>query len=112
MADAEHEPGREPSILPPEVYPRRYPSTVGGALYVLAMVVLFVGIYLAAREDWRLGVRWMAGSLLFAAGCRLFLPSRQAGMLAVRHRLVDVALLVGVGAALIFLAGSIPNQPL
>ena len=101
----------EPEILPPEEPPRRYPSTIGGALYVVAMIVLFVGIYLVAREDWRVGVRWMAGSLLFAAGCRLLLPSRQAGMLAVRNRAVDVALLVGVGGALIFLAGSIPNQP-
>ena len=110
MADGVPEP--DPEVLPPEEAPRRYPSTIGGALYVLAMVVLFVGIYLVAREDWRVGVRWMAGSLLFAAGCRLLLPSRQAGMLAVRNRAVDVALLVVVGGALIFLAGSIPNQPL
>ncbi|MGZ8744300.1 MAG: DUF3017 domain-containing protein [Nocardioides sp.] len=112
MADAVPEPEREPDILPPEEAPRRYPSTIGGALYVVAMVVLFIGIYLAAREDWRLGVRWMAGSLLFAAGCRALLPSRQAGMLAVRNRVVDVALLTGAGVAMIVLAGSIPNQPL
>lgn len=102
----------EPEILPPEPPPRRYPSTVGGALYLLVMMALMVGLVLTAVEDWRLGVRWMAGSLLFAAACRLLLPTRQAGMLAVRHRVVDVLLLVGVGGALIFLAGSIPNQPL
>jgi len=101
----------DPEILPPEEPPRRYPSTIGGALYVLVMIVLLIGIYLVAREDWRVGVRWMAGSMLFAASCRLLLPSRQAGMLAVRNRAVDVALLVGVGGALIFLAESIPNQP-
>lgn len=101
-----------PDLVPPERPPRRYPSTVGGVLYLLAMVGVLVGVFLAARDDWRLGVRWMAGSLLFAAACRLLLPSRQAGMLAVRHRVIDVAVLVGVGAMLIFLAGSIPNQPL
>lgn len=101
-----------PDILPPEPPPRRYPSTIGGALYLMTMAGVIVGTFLAARDDWRLGVRWMAGSLLFAAGCRLLLPSRQAGMLAVRNRALDVALLVVVGAVLIFLAGSIPNQPL
>lgn len=101
-----------PEIRPPEPAPRRYPSTIGGALYLLAMAGVVVGIFLAVRDDWRLGVRWMAGSLLFAAACRLLLPSREAGMLAVRHRAVDVVMLVGVGAVLIFLASSIPNQPL
>lgn len=101
-----------PDIVPPEAPPRRYPSTIGGALYLLAMAGVLVGIFLAALADWRLGVRWMAGSLLFAAACRLLLPNRQAGMLAVRHRALDVAMLVGVAVVLIFLAGSIPNQPL
>jgi hypothetical protein len=32
-------------------------------------------------------------------------------MLAVRHRLVDVGMLAVTGAALIFLAGSIPEPP-
>ena len=39
------------------------------------------------------------------------LPARDAGMLAVRHRLVDVVLLGGVGGLLLFLARTIPNQP-
>lgn len=102
----------EPELTPPEETPRRYPSTIGGLLYLLALAGVVVGLALAVRDDWRLGVRWVAGALLFAAVCRLLLPSRQAGMLAVRHRAVDVALLVLVGGALIFLAGSIPNQPL
>jgi cation transport ATPase len=102
----------EPDLVPPEPAPRRYPSTIGGALYLLALAGVVVGIFLAALEDWRLGVRWMAGALLFAAVCRLLLPSRQAGMLAVRHRALDVGLLVVVGVVLFFLAGSIPNQPI
>ncbi len=106
------EPQPEPDILPPEEPPRRYPSTIGGTLYLLAVAGVLGGVLLAALHDWRLGVRWMAGSLLFAAACRLLLPSRQAGMLAVRRRAVDVALLVVVGGVLIFLAGSIPTQPL
>ena len=43
---------------------------------------------------------------------RLVLPARDAGMLAVRHRFVDVLLLVGVAGAIYYLAGDIPDQPL
>jgi hypothetical protein len=39
------------------------------------------------------------------------LSPRDAGMLAVRHKALDVVLLAGLGAALIFLASSIPDQP-
>ncbi|HRK48426.1 MAG TPA: DUF3017 domain-containing protein, partial [Nocardioides sp.] len=49
--------------------------------------------------------------LCFAALLRLVLPSRDAGMLAVRRRLVDMVVLGGMGAALFFLASTIPNQP-
>ena len=61
--------------------------------------------------DWRLGIRCLAGGLCFAALLRLVLPARDAGMLAVRHRSFDALLLAGVGAALIFLAATIPDQP-
>ena len=70
-----------------------------------------VGLGITARGDWRLGVRWIAASLLAAAVLRLVLPARDAGMLAVRRRSVDVALLVVVGLALFVLAATIPNQP-
>ena len=101
-----------PDILPPERPPRRYPSTLGGMLYLLALGGVLVGLALVVWEDWRTGVRVVAGSLGFAAACRLVLPTRQAGMLAVRHRAVDVLMLLGVAGALFFLAGDIPNQPL
>jgi hypothetical protein len=103
------EPG--PEILPPEPAPRRYPSTVGGLLYLVALAGVLSGLAIAALEDWRTGVRVIAVTLGFAAACRLVLPSRQAGMLAVRHRAFDVPLLVVVGGLMWFLAGDIPNQP-
>ena len=101
-----------PDILPPERPPRRYPSTLGGVLYLLALAGVLVGLALVVWQDWRTGVRAVAGALAFAAVCRLVLPTRQAGMLAVRHRMVDVLMLLGVAGALFFLAGDIPNQPL
>ncbi len=53
----------------------------------------------------------MAGSLAGASLLRLVLPQRDAGMLAVRHRLVDVLMLAAVAGALWYLAGDIPDQP-
>ena len=92
--------------------PRRYPSTLGGALYLLALAAVLAGVAIAVLDGWRNGVRWIGGGLVFAAVCRLLVPSRQAGMLAVRNRWIDVILLAGVGGLLLFLAGSIPDQPL
>jgi hypothetical protein len=91
---------------------RRYPSTIGGAFYLLVVGVSAVGLGIVTQGDWRLGVRWIAAALVLAAMARLVIPTRQAGMLAVRRRTVDVVILAGVGAALWFLASSIPNQPL
>jgi hypothetical protein len=97
---------------PEEPVERRYPSTIGGAFYLGILIATAIGIVIVSRShDWRLGVRVVAGALFAAALLRLVLPQRDAGMLAVRHRLVDVGVLVVIGGGLSFLAGSIPDQP-
>ncbi|WP_432476860.1 DUF3017 domain-containing protein [Nocardioides sp. GXQ0305] len=98
--------------VPPEEPPRRYPSTIGGALYLVSLLGVGCGLVIVMIGDWRLGVRFAGGSLLFAAACRLLLPRHHAGMLAVRNRWFDTAVLSLLGGALVVLAGSIPNQPL
>lgn len=98
-------------LLSGEVEERRYPSTIGGAFYLLVLLVTAAGLAVSALVDWRVGIRILGGSLLFAAAVRAVLSSRDAGMLAVRHKVLDVALLAGLGVALIFLASSIPDQP-
>ena len=95
-----------------EPHGRRYPSTIGGAFYLLVLGVSAVGLGVVTQGDWRLGVRWIGAALVLAAVARLVLPTRQAGMLAVRRRTVDVVILAGVGVAMLFLSASIPNQPL
>ena len=90
---------------------RRYPSTIGGAFYLLVLAIAGLGIVIAWHGDWRLGIRCLAGGLCFAALLRLVLPARDAGMLAVRNRFFDAILLGGAGAAILFLASTIPNQP-
>jgi hypothetical protein len=91
--------------------PRRYPSTIGGAFYVSILVAAGTALVVAARTDWRLGVQILGGAVLVAALLRLILATRDAGMLAVRHRAIDVFLLTSAGVALVVLAGAIPNQP-
>jgi hypothetical protein len=90
---------------------RRYPSTIGGAFYLVVLAVGAVGLGIVYTGDWRLGIRCLAAGLCCAALLRLVLPARDAGMLAVRNRLLDVLLLGGFGAAILFLASTIPNQP-
>jgi hypothetical protein len=90
---------------------RRYPSTLGGLCYLIVLGISVVGLVIVTQGDWRVGVKWIAASLVAAAVARLLLPAPQAGMLAVRRRFVDVALLTVVGVALWILSTSIPNQP-
>ncbi len=104
----------EPSPLPvPDEPPRRkYPSTIGGVLYLLVLIGMATGIGITwVSHDWRLGIRVVAGALAAAAGLRLVLPQRDAGMLAVRPRLVDVFLVGSVAVVLFVLAQNIPDQP-
>jgi Protein of unknown function (DUF3017) len=90
---------------------RRRPSTMGGAFYLLVVAASAVGLGIVGRGNWRLGVKWIAAALVVSALVRLVLPVRDAGMLAVRRRWVDVLLLALVGVALWFLSSTIPNQP-
>jgi DUF3017 family protein len=106
----------EPTVddVPPESAEpagRRYPSTIGGACYLLVLSAAGVGLGIVGQGNWRLGVKWVAASLLAAALARLLLPAPQAGMLAVRRRFVDVLLLAVLAVALWFLAATIPNTP-
>jgi hypothetical protein len=124
--------GPEPRIAPPQNVPavsaeelvdgvqpdpeveeteRRYPSTIGGAFYLLVLTTCVVGVGIVVTGEWRAGIRVFGGALLLGAVVRLLLSSRDAGMLAVRFKALDVLMLVGLGSALLFLAGSIPDQP-
>jgi hypothetical protein len=57
---------------------------------------------------------WLRGVLLLAVACglagvfRLVLPARQAGLLAVRGRLVDVVCYAGLAVAIVVLGLTLP----
>ncbi len=90
---------------------RRYPSTIGGALYVVMLLVIGCGILVVILSSWRTGIRIFAGALVVGAGLRLALKEQDAGMFAVRSRPVDAGLYLVVGGALAVLASVIPDQP-
>jgi hypothetical protein len=89
---------------------RRYPSTFGGLIYLVVVLVTVVGLGLVAFGPWRRGVSLVGFALIFAATMRLVTKEDEAGMLRVRSRWFDVSVLAGVGAALLALAANIPDQ--
>jgi len=99
--------------LPPlrEVAEIRKPSTLGGVIYLCVLAGALVGVGVAATGAWRTGVSWLAAALIGAAVARVILPDDNAGMLRVRRKALDAAILTGAGIALLVLAASIPNQP-
>jgi hypothetical protein len=103
----------EGRVLPPlrEVAEIRKPSTLGGVIYLVVLGAALVGIGIAASGAWRTGVVWLAVALIGAAVARVVLPDDNAGMLRVRRKALDAAILTGAGAALLVLAATIPNQP-
>ena len=89
---------------------RRYPSTFGGLIYLVVVVTTMVGLAMVAFGPWRRGIALVGFALIFAASMRLVTKEGEAGMLRVRSRWFDVAVLAGVGASLIALAANIPDQ--
>ena len=89
---------------------RCYPSTFGGVIYLVVVLVTVVGLGLVVFGPWRRGVSLLGFALIFASAMRLVTKEDEAGMLRVRSRWFDVTVLAGVGAALVALAANIPEQ--
>jgi multisubunit Na+/H+ antiporter MnhB subunit len=67
-----------------------------------------IALTLVAMDYFRRGSVVLAGSVLLAAFLRLFLPDREAGLLVVRSRKIDVAVLGVLGALLALFAFWVP----
>ena len=53
---------------------RRYPSTIGGAFYLLVLATCIVGVGVVVTGEWRTGIRVFGGALLLGSLVRLLLP--------------------------------------
>ncbi len=76
----------------------------------IVAALLAAGLFAATVLDrWRVGSGLMGVALCVGAVLRLTLPSRQAGLLVVRSRGNDAAVLLVLGFGLVLLATSIPE---
>ncbi len=90
----------------------RRPSVVGWlrqeALFTAVLVGVFAGFVLITQDRWRRGLFTVGVMLILAGLARLTLPARRAGLLVVRGRLFDTAVLLGLGAAIVGLTSAVP----
>ena len=95
-----------PADVPPApVVPRRRwrPPIIGEPL-VAVLAAVGVGLWLVWAHHPRKGLGTIALALLVAAFFRLVLPPRDAGLLVVRSRLLDVVILLLMAGAVVALA--------
>lgn len=70
--------------------------------------VCAAGILVVLSEHFRRGTVLFGGGLILAAGLRLLLPTPVAGLLAVRHRVLDVLTLGALGLGILLAALVVP----
>ncbi|OLR90541.1 DUF3017 domain-containing protein, partial [Actinokineospora bangkokensis] len=80
--------------------------------FALVMAVVAVGLVRIAMYNWREGSIWIGLALLLAAGLRVLLRDEQAGLIAVRSRVVDTFLYTGFAVMVLFVAITIEGGPL
>jgi hypothetical protein len=80
----------------------------GSAALGVVLLVVLVGLALVGQGFWRRGLVLMGAGLGLGAVLRLALPERRVGLLAVRSRRFDVAVLALLGAAIIAIAVPLP----
>ena len=94
------------AVEPPDpVVPRRrwrLPILSEPLVFILAAVA--AGLWLVAVQHPRKGLATIALALAVAALLRLVLPPRDAGLLVVRNRFVDVSVLLVMSALVVVLA--------
>jgi hypothetical protein len=82
----------------------RHRGVLGELPLLSVMGGVALGLVIIALHHFRWGNLVIAGSLMAGALFRAILPTRQAGLLAVRSRFTDVLTMVAMGGALMVLA--------
>ncbi len=89
----------------------RPPRSRGSRIYLIQLVAVAAGLILVVAGAWRVGVVTIGVSFLIAAALRAVVTPDQYGMLRVRGKAFDMAWMLLLGGALVFLAVNIPSQP-
>ncbi|MGH3327883.1 MAG: DUF3017 domain-containing protein [Streptomycetales bacterium] len=95
--------------MSPTYRPRRQRRRFREWPIALVLTGVVVGLCVVAADRFRPGSVVLAGAVLLAAGLRLALPARQAGILVVRSRFTDVFTLGVLGGMLMVLALVVPS---
>ena len=78
--------------------------------FATVLLVVVVGLLVTSRGYFRIGSVVVGGGVLLGALLRALLPERRAGLLVVRHRVLDVALMTGMAVGVIVLAIVVPGR--
>lgn len=84
-------------------------GSLDGAPGLLVLAAVGAGLAVVALADWRSGLYLVGVALLVAAGLRSSLPERRAGLLVVRSRGLDAAVLLVLGTGVLLLANAVPG---
>ncbi|WP_083919878.1 DUF3017 domain-containing protein [Nocardiopsis gilva] len=85
------------------------PGWLAQVPYFLVLATMSAGIVVVAAAYFKRGPALIAGALLLAAAFRYLLPPGRIGMLAVRHRWIDIITTVTLAVLLIVLAWVAPQ---
>jgi hypothetical protein len=99
----------DPSAPQVRVAPARKRSRYRQWPILLVVAGLVGSLGVVAADHFRRGTYLLAGTVLLAALLRLALPTRKAGLLAVRGRFTDVLILGGLGGGMLLLAWLVPK---
>lgn len=99
-------PRRPGSGLP--VDPQPQPRRLREWPFLLVLCGVLAGLAVVAADRFRVGSGVLTASVLVAAVLRVVLPERDAGLLVVRSRAVDVLVLGVLGAGLAVLTVVVP----
>ena len=95
---------------PSEAPRRRRPQTIGGTFYLAVAGAAAIGLALVAVGSWQSGLVTIAVALLAAAVARAVIPDSAAGMLKVRHKVIDVATYAAIGGTLLVVTIALAGQ--
>jgi multisubunit Na+/H+ antiporter MnhB subunit len=79
--------------------------------FALVIAVSVAGLLQIVLYHWRQGAVLLGGALLLAAALRMLLSDEQAGLIAIRRRVIDALLYSGLGVAVLLIALTITGGP-
>ncbi|WP_237702854.1 DUF3017 domain-containing protein [Candidatus Protofrankia datiscae] len=87
---------------------RRRSSPGWDPVLTVVLGAAIIALVFVSQDHWRRGLLGLGVVLLAGAVLRLVLPTRRAGLLAVRSRVFDVATLVALGMTIVAVTLAVP----